>query len=158
MKGVSARRLLGLGIGLATVLIVAPGALAHGAGVNHGAGIWADGKQWGTVGTPAVVATDHPLSFYDQLVYVTNSNVSGGQPPVAQKAPGDAHYHGGNWAAFTATWTSAGFGHYGGTVPLLTSYASVTSNEQAGYLALTQGNPNAGGAAYFRCPLTSFHA
>jgi hypothetical protein len=149
-------RLVGAGLLVTTLALIAPGALGHGAGVNPSAGIWADGMQWGTVGTPAVVSTSHPLSFYDQLVYVTNSNVAGGQPPVAEFAPGDTGYHGGNWAAFTASWTSAGFSHYGGTVPLLMSYTMVQSNATAGYLTLTQGNPNPGGAAYFRCPLTAF--
>lgn len=158
MKRKAVERILGAGLVMATLVLVVPGALAHGAGVNHGAGIWADGQQWGTVGTPAIVDTTHPLSFYDQLVYVTNSNASGGQPPVAERAPGDAGYHGGNWAAFTGTWTSLGFSHYGGTVPLLTSYTMVQSNEQAGYLTVTQGNPNSGGAPYFRCPLTAFQA
>jgi hypothetical protein len=150
-------RLAAVGALLALALPMIPSAAAGGAQVNLGAGIWADGQQWGTVGTPAVIAGNQSLSFFDELVKFPNSNAVGGQNPVAERAPGDFGYHGGNWASFGANWTSAGFSHYGGTVPLLTSFTEVEAAVAAGYLTLTQGDPF-GGPAFFRCPLTAFQS
>jgi hypothetical protein len=130
------------------------GAAAGGAVVEHVPAIWADGTLYGTIGTPAVISGHHDLSFFDSLVKFTNSNSPDGQAPIAQYAPGDQGYHGGNWAAYTATWTSSGFTQYGGTVPTLTTYADVQSNVQSGYLTVTLGDPS-GGATYFRCPLVA---
>ena len=87
---------------VAALLVVAPVAAA---GPNFGAGIWADGRQWGTKLTTYLPAPHgHNLQSFEGLfvfalkdggtvMYPDGSS----QAPVAEAGPGNPAYNGGRW-------------------------------------------------------------
>jgi hypothetical protein len=87
----------------------------------------------------------------DKLLMVVNSNNPGVQLPVSEAAPGNPNYNGGRWATYVVTWTQAGFDALG-TVPILTSYSEIQSNESLGYLIIAPGDVG-GPQRFFQCPL-----
>jgi len=149
VKGTIAAAMAVLGMALVLGVALAPSASAGAQRVENA--IWADGRLWGTIGTPAVLPGNAPLGSFDKLFMFTNSNNPAGQKPVSEAGPGNPAYNGGRWASFTATWTAAGFAAHG-TVPVLTSYADVIFHVGMGHLLVTQGHPT-GGPGFFECPL-----
>lgn len=126
----------------ATVAHAAPGA------PNFNAAIWGDGVLWGTKGTANLPPpNEHNMQSFDGIFVVTNENNPAEQLPVSEAAPGNPAYNGGRWALYLVTWTPDGFAHYGGIVPILTSYEEILDNEDYGYLEIESGG------AYFQCPL-----
>src|SRR3990172_1162566 len=111
VKGTIAAAMAVLGMALVLGVALAPSASAGAQRVENA--IWADGRLWGTIGTPAVLPGNAPLGSFDKLFMFTNSNNPAGQKPVSEAGPGNPAYNGGRWASFTATWTAGGFGRPG---------------------------------------------
>jgi hypothetical protein len=105
---------------------------------NFSAGVYADGRVWGTKGTTSLPApTANNVQSYDVLVSFTNG--VDGQLAVAEAGPGNPNYNGGRWNAYSATWLA--------DPVLLTSYAQVQAEVEAGNLMLVPKY------SYFQCPL-----
>jgi hypothetical protein len=68
---------------------------------NFGAGLWADGEQWGTKVTTALPGTAPEHSF-DKFFFIVDGN--GDQVgAVMEAAPGNPDYNGGRWVTFKVT-------------------------------------------------------
>ena len=127
------------------VLADQPGSVGGGLGnraPDFSAGVYADGREWGTKGATTLPAPNgtNEQSF-DPIVVFTNG--AEGQLPVGQAAPGNAMYNGGRWWAFQATWI-ADLPHEKG---VLTSYEEVMFHASLGHLIVEDL------AVYFQCPL-----
>jgi len=117
------------------------------------AGLWADGRLWGSKATAILPApTESNVHSYDMLFVIVNSNAEGGQLPVAEAAPGNTNFNSGRWFTHTAWWTEQGLASYG-TVPVITSYAELLEEVLLGNMAWAPGSPEGGPPPYFQCPL-----
>ncbi len=138
---------------VAALLVVAPVAAA---GPNFGAGIWADGRQWGTKLTTYLPAPHgHNLQSFEGLfvfalkdggtvMYPDGSS----QAPVAEAGPGNPAYNGGRWILTQVTVSDpTAIGSE------ITSFAELQAAAMAGYLTI--GGPTDVGhlTPYFQCPL-----
>jgi hypothetical protein len=109
---------------------------------NFSAGVYADGRAWGTKGTTSLPApNDHNMQSYDLIFAFANG--AEGQLPVAEASPGNPNYNGGRWTAFAATWTD----NLPFAKPVLTSYAEVMYYVSLGDLVVQDAH------SYFQCPL-----
>ena len=109
---------------------------------DFSAGVYADGKAWGTKGTTSLPApSDTNAQSFDPIFVFTNGGE--GQLPVGEAAPGNPMYNGGRWSAYAATWIE--------DLPhpklVLTSYDEVRFHADLGHLILEEIG------LYFQCPL-----
>jgi hypothetical protein len=140
---------------LALALVFAVPAYALPGKPDFSAGLYGDGKEWGTKGAALIPApNDNNMQSFDKLFVITNSNNPMGQLPVSEAAPGNPDFNGGRWFTHTAEWTQAGFDAHG-TVPVLKSYDEVMLHYDLGHLTITPGSPGGEGAPpdYFECPM-----
>lgn len=146
-------RKLGLVLILAAGLSSALPSFALPGKPSFDAGLWADGRLWGSKATAILPApTDKNVHSYDMLFVIINSNAPGGQLPVGEAAPGNTSYNSGRWFTHTAWWTEQGLSWYV-TVPVITSYAHLLEEVLLGNMAYAAGSPGGGPPAYFQCPL-----
>ncbi len=142
---------------VAALLLVAPVAAA---GPAFGAGIWADGRQWGTKLTTYLPAPHgHNLQSFEGLYFFTLGD--GGavmypdgssQAPVAEAGPGNPAYNGGRWVFTHVTVTDPG-----AIGSQITSFAQLQAAAMAGYLTIDGPATDAGHLTpYFQCPLLPF--
>jgi hypothetical protein len=109
---------------------------------NFSAGVYADGKAWGTKGTTTLPApNDHNAQSYDVIFAFTNG--AEGQLAVAEASPGNPNYNGGRWTAFLATWIDEPMHDK----IMLKSYADVLLYASYGDIILQDAH------SYFQCPL-----
>jgi hypothetical protein len=69
--------------------------------------IWANGRIYGTVATPAFFKKAPPHST--DIIYSFDGGGLTGQRSVAEAAPGDSDYNGGRWRVMAVTVTTQGF-------------------------------------------------
>jgi hypothetical protein len=109
---------------------------------DFSAGVYADGKAWGTKGTTSLPApSDTNAQSFDPIFVFMNG--AEGQLPVGEAAPGNPMYNGGRWSAYAATWIED-LPH---PKPVLTSYDEVRFHADLGHLILEEIG------LYFQCPL-----
>ena len=109
---------------------------------NFSAGVYADGKAWGTKATTSLPAPNGKNNqSFDKIFVFTNG--AAGQLPVGEAAPGNPNYNGGRWSVHTATWIED-LPH---PKPVLTSYDEVMFHYSLGHLIIEDAE------TYFQCPL-----
>ena len=111
--------------------------------------LWADGKLWDTILTPASFKTPRNLGSTDMLYVPMNL---AGQHPVAEAAPYQSNYNGGRWWVQAVEFTATGMTHFdpdgNGVANFeLTSSAAVQQALIMGYITVTPTN------TFFECPL-----
>jgi hypothetical protein len=121
-------------IAVVAMLALAPGASARPGFVFPPICCFHDGETVRTVVPPSAFPNEGRDPFYAVMGGVS------GQLGVAGVAPGDAGYHGGQWAVYVVTWNVAPY--------LLTSDEAVLAAEAAGDVTVAR-NP----AADFLCPI-----
>ena len=122
--------------GVIAAVLVALVALAAPAFAKTGKGqLYLDGDVYGTTVNPSNL----PHGGTDPIFAVTNG--VDGQLGIAGVGPGDPGYHGGRWAVYRVTFTTAPY--------LLTSDEDVMQAHMAGDVTVTRDS-----AADFRCPIT----
>ena len=131
------RRFLLASIAAVAACLWAASAFA-GAFVSHGAVMYVDGVQYGTVDTPAFFnehAGAAPARTLDTLYVLPSGPESFFQLHVADAAPGDRDYNGGRWIVkgvfFTTSYASA-VATYGGANGVFDSDAEVLAAINAG--------------------------
>ncbi|MFL7807076.1 MAG: hypothetical protein AB8I80_00525 [Anaerolineae bacterium] len=106
------------------------------------AGVYADGRSFGTKGTTTLPApTDANAQSYDLIFAFTNG--ADGQLAVAEAAPGNPNYNGGRWSAYSATWRS----DLPFAKPVITSYGDLMDQVWMGNITIENVHN------YFQCPL-----
>jgi hypothetical protein len=119
------------------VIVVAAAAPVFAAPNNVGFGnLYYNGKVVRTVVPPAAM----PKSGQDNLYVITNGTSS--QLPVAAVGPGDANYHGGQWAFHEVIWNELNATYD------LTSEADVLDAESQGLVTIVRVEDND-----FKCPI-----
>lgn len=133
--------------------VITLSAMANPGKPGFSAGIWADGRTFGSKRTTELPApTEKNVHSYDPLFVIINSNNPEGQLAVAEAAPGNVSFNGGRWITYTAWWTDGAFDMFG-TVPVVTSYADLLVYHMHGYIDFEVGSPEGGPPPYFQCPL-----
>jgi hypothetical protein len=125
---------------------------------NFGAGLYADGRQWGTkVTTNLPPPKGNNRHSFDGFYFITDNDWDGTgkgwlQAPVMESGPGNPKYNGGRWVTFRVTWADDA------PVTLLTSFADIEDHADAGHLTIgTQPEPDgAHESLYFQCPLLPY--
>jgi hypothetical protein len=121
---------------LATLIIT--GLVAAPVAAKSFGRLYAEGEIFRTFGTPATV---DPGTGTDPIYTFANST-NPDQLSVARYAPGPGS-HGGRWAVYHATWTSAADAGL-----LVTDYESLAAYAAQGRLSIVRDE-----AADFRCPI-----
>jgi hypothetical protein len=118
---------------------------------NFQAGIWADGRQWGTKGLSAL-PNRAPAHSFDKLLFFVGVPEGVMQAPVAEAAPGNRDFNGGRWVTHQVTILDA----TGIQFPL-TSYAEVLQEQSEGDLVIS-AMPVYDGVhpIWFECPLLPY--
>ena len=153
------RKLVGLAsVVVAALLVVAPVAAA---GPAFGAGIWADGRQWGTKLTTYLPAPHGANArSFDKLYFITPLGWTPAvgpagflQAPVAEAAPGNPAYNGGRWAMTRVTVLNPA----GVSFPIA-SYAELMAEAVEGDVLIDAMPSFDGGhtTPFFQCPLLPF--
>jgi hypothetical protein len=124
-----------------SLLVVVP---AFAQAPNFGAGIWADGQQWGTKGLRDL-PPDAPDHAFDKIYIITDGEREL-QAPVAEASPTNPEYNGGRWAVHVVTVTNAD-----AIDSTLTSEAQVLQEQMNGNLIIGEDV-----IRYFECPLLPF--
>jgi hypothetical protein len=134
-------------LGLLVVLPVSAGA------PNFGAGLWADGKQWGTkVTTPLPEAKDNLHSF-DAFYFITHEDSKAWvMTPVMEAGPGNSDYNGGRWYTVRVTILEE---HEDDVPDQFMSLAQIEAARDAGYVIIGDEPENDGVHPwiFFQCPL-----
>lgn len=133
------RRIAVVGLILGLLVAMAAPALALPGKFSFEPGIFADGQAYNSRKVADLPApNEHNLQSFDTLVGITNGVE--GQLAVAEAGPGNPAYNGGRWYEITASWNT--------TPVLITSYAQLMEEVQAGHLTIDDSNP-----VFLECPL-----
>jgi len=113
--------------------------------------LWADGKIWDTILTPATFKPPKNLKSVDKL-YVFDFSGLSGQRPVAEAAPYERDYNGGRWWVQKMVFTASGMAAHDpdgdGTVNFeLKSDTVVLEHVALGHITITSID------MFFVCPL-----
>jgi hypothetical protein len=145
------RRFLLASIAATAACVWAASAFA-GASVSHGAVMYVDGVQYGTVDTPAFFnahAGAAPAHTWNTLYVFPSGPDSFFQLHVATAAPGDRDYKGGRWIVTAVSFTTS----YAATAAAYGGANGVLDNDAEVLAAINGGAATAVEAFRFECPV-----
>ena len=135
-----------LGTAIILLMLVVP---TNAGATRAKAAIWADGKIYDTILTPATFKEPNNQNSLDRIYVVMNLD---GQRPIAEAAPYERDYNGGRWMVQAVYFTDLGLSvhdpdHNGIANFEVTSDTQLLHYMTLGYLTITPTN------TYFECPL-----